>query len=469
MPENEGSVQENSDQQSQESILEQARQKIRQQKEEVVPHNILEDLPLPESRRKLTIEIAQEDWERRLDELFEEFRRSATIEGFRKGKAPVKLLQRRFMKEAREELAERILPPILQKYAEAKKTVIYGKPVLTDQQYESGKAPRLTLEIEVKPEIDPVGYESVEVEVEEVVVPPDAVDANLERLRQENAYLEEVQEPANSDDDVVVVDILAVGKDGKTLDRRSDVSLQIGVPQSAQLPDAVREALKGKAAGETIELDASTPDGTPAHYTVNVKSVKKLRIPELDDEFAKDLGQENLAALRAHVEARIREQVEEEKKDRAFNAVVAELVKKVEFDVPPSLKAQVEQDLMKRDLTHLYMTGRMPQHARGLSREEYRQRISDDADQRVKGYLLLDAIGIKENIEATEEDIQAALEARAKAEGRKPLAVRAALEKRREWDSFVEEVRFEKIRNFVLSKAKIRWVPPKQSEQPAEA
>ena len=87
----------------------------------------------------------------------------------------------------------------------------------------------------------------------------------------------------------------------------------------------------------------------------------------------------------------------------------------------------------------------------------------------MKGYLLLDAIGIKENIEATEEDIQAALEARAKAEGRKPLAVRAALEKRREWDSFVEEVRFEKIRNFVLSKAKIRWVPPKQSEQPAEA
>ena len=95
--------------------------------------------------------------------------------------------------------------------------------------------------------------------------------------------------------------------------------------------------------------------------------------------------------------------------------------------------------------------------------------IERDAKLRVKGYLLLDAIGTKENIEATPEDVDAALAARAEAEGRKPLAVRAALEKARQWDAFVEEVRFDKIREYLLAKAKIQWVEPKKEEpiQPA--
>jgi trigger factor len=292
------------------------------------------------------------------------------------------------------------------------------------------------------------------------------VDRELESLRYRNAFFEEVDRPAQADDGVVV-DYKATNAKGQTVDQKTNVFVH--AESQADIPEEVRQAVLGKKAGEEVEVEVTGPDGAKLKYVVNIKAVKQLRVPELDDEFAKDLGFESLAKLREVTEEQCRKRIEAEKQDRAFDAIVQKLSESNDFEVPPSLQAQVERDLMQRDLRFMYATGRLPWQLRGQSREEYRLAIEKDANLRVKGYLLLDAIGTKENIEATPEDIDAALKARAEAEGRKPLAVRAALEKSRQWDSFVEEVRFDKIRDFILQKAKVTWVPPKQQEpQPAQ-
>jgi len=451
---------------AEESILDEAARRVREQQEKAVPHSIVSEEPLPQSRRVIVVEIAAQEWDTRLTELFKEFQHNVALEGFRKGKAPLKLLQRRFMRDAQESLAEKIVPAILRQYAETKKTSLYGTPRVLEISAEPGQAAHLKIEIEVKPEIDPKNYDNVEVEVEDVPMPPDMVDRELESLRYRNAFFEEIDRPAQADDGVVV-DYKATNAKGQTVDQKTNVFVH--AESQADIPEEVRQAVLGKKAGEEVEVEVTGPDGAKLKYAVNIKAVKQLRVPELDDEFAKDLGFESLAKLREVTEEQCRKRIEAEKQDRAFDAIVQKLSDSNDFEVPPSLQAQVERDLMQRDLRFMYATGRLPWQLRGQSREEYRLAIEKDANLRVKGYLLLDAIGTKENIEATPEDIDAALKARAEAEGRKPLAVRAALEKSRQWDSFVEEVRFDKIRDFILQKAKVTWVPPKQQEpQPAQ-
>ncbi|MCX7625920.1 MAG: trigger factor [Candidatus Sumerlaeaceae bacterium] len=448
------------------SVLEEATRRVREQQEVAVSHTIVSEQELPQSRRMIVVEIAADEWTTRLDELFKDFQQNVALEGFRKGKAPLKLLQRRFMREAQESLAEKLVPAILKQYAEAKQTTLYGTPRVLEIDGEPGRPARLQIEVEVKPELNPTGYEAVSVEVEDVPVPPDLVERELEALRFRNAFFEQVDRPADANDGVVV-DYKAVNAKGQTVDEGTDVFVH--AESNAPLPDEVRAAVVGKKAGDEFEVEAAAPDGSKVKYVLNVKAVKQLRVPELDDEFAKDLGYENLEKLRQATAEMCLKRIEAEKMDRAFDAIVKQLADANDFEVPPSLQAQVERDLMHRDLRFMYATGRLPWQLRGQTREEYRLAVERDANLRVKGYLLLDAIGTKENIEATPEDIDAALQARAAAEGRKPLAVRAALEKARQWESFVEEVRFDKIREYILSKAKITWVAPKAAEdaQPA--
>lgn len=464
MTEDKHEMEQSTTDEAQESVLEEATRRVRQQQEEAIAHTIVSEEALPQSRRLLVIEIDAAAWNQRLEELFREFQRDVALEGFRKGKAPLKLLQRRFMREAQESLAEKVVPAILRQYAETRQTSLYGTPRVIEISGEPGQPARLKVEVEVKPQIDPQGYADASVEVEDVVMPPDLVDRELEALRHRNAFFEEVSRPAEAADGEVI-DFKAINAKGQTVDQGTDVFVH--ADSEAPVPDELRQALVGKKAGDEFEIEVQSPDGAKVKYVVNVKAVKQLRVPELDEDFAKDLGYESLAKLREATEEMCRKRIEAEKQDRAFDAIVKKLAETNDFEVPPSLQAQVERDLMHRDLRFMYATGRLPWQLRGQTREEYRLAIERDAHLRVKGYLLLDAIGTKENIEATPEDVDAALKERAEAEGRKPLAVRAALEKARQWDAFVEEVRFEKIREFLLSKAKISWVPPAESK-PAE-
>jgi trigger factor len=460
------STQETPTESAEESVLDEATRRVRDQQEKAVPHQIVSEESLPQSRRMIVVEIAADEWIPRLEELFKEFQQNVALEGFRKGKAPLKLLQRRFMREAQESLAEKLVPAILRQYAETKQTMLYGTPRVHEIVGEPGQPARLKIEVEVKPELEPKGYNTIAVEVEDIPMPPDMVERELESLRYRSAFFEEVQRAAEPNDGVVV-DFKAVNAKGQTVDQGTDVFVH--AESEAPVPDEVRAALIGKKAGDELEVETVKTDGTRLKYIVNVKAVKQLRLPELDDEFAKDLGYESLAKLREATEDMCRKRIEAEKVDRAFDAIVQKLNEANDFEVPPSLQAQVERDLMHRDLRFMYATGRLPWQLRGQTREEYRLAIERDANLRVKGYLLLDAIGSKENIEATPEDIDAALKARAEAEGRKPLAVRAALEKARQWESFVEEVRFDKIREYLLKKAQITWVPAKAADTSSPA
>lgn len=452
---------------SESSVLDEATRRVREQNEEKVPHTLLEEKSLPEAKRQIVVDITREEWDRRLGELFKDLQQSASIEGFRKGKAPKWLLQRRYTKEANNDVAEKAIPSIVREYQEKSGTTFYGSPRLVEVQTDSGKDVRLTIELEVKPEIEPKDYTGLEVEVEEVQLKADAVDARIQELRQGAATFEEVDRPA-TETDAVVLDIKAVDVKGQTVDT---VNSQLFDKPHDQLPHDIAHEIVGKKAGESFEkkITGARKPGEMLRYTVNVRTVKELKLPELDNEFAKDLGYDDLAAMRKTVEESYERMVKNIQDDDAFDALMAKLADAHEFEIPAALKTATEQNMMQSDLDFMSRTGMVPARWRGRSREQYFEELNKNASVRVKAYLLADAIGKKENIDATEEDINAALEERAKEEGRKAPAIRAALERRREFDRFVEQVKFNKIRGFLLSKTTVKLLLPKpQEEIPAE-
>lgn len=456
---------------TQESALDAAAAKVRAQREERIPHSVLEDKAVENSMRELVVEIPRAEWDSRVDGMFKEWQKSAAIEGFRRGKAPMALLKKRFMREASGEVLEKLVPPIVRQYEEESSHTLYGVPMVTEfKPEETGQPVRVTLRVEVKPEINAAEYTGIEVEVPELRIPPDSVDRNIENLRQQSATYEEVDRGIEGHD-AAVLDVKVVDTKGRTVAQETNKLFE---HLHDAFPAEVLAELQGKKAGDTVETSAPSRQrvGQQDRYTLAVKSVKALKVPDLDDEFAKDMGFDDLAALRASYEERTRKYVEQANSDEAFEAIVAKLVEAHNFEVPPTLHERVKADMMRSDMNFMYSTGSMPARAAGRSSEEYRSEVEKDAHMRVKGLLLVDAIGLKEKIEATEDDINEALEERGREQGRKGVAIRAALEKRREFEQFVEQVRFAKVRKFLLENNKVKFVepppPPAPEAAPAE-
>jgi len=442
------------------SVLDAAVGKMREQKAETVPFTVVEEESLPKAKRKIVVEVPREEFERRVEVLFKDIKPTASIEGFRKGKVPVKLLQRRYMREAQNEVIEKITPMIIRDYEQDNKLTLYGVPTITDYKVEEGQSPRITIEVEVKPEIEPKNYTGLEVEVPETKLTPDMIEKRIEELRGQNSTFQEADKEL-ADGDAAVLDMKVVDSKGLTVDQVTD---KLYENPHGELPHAVAHALFGKKAGETVEVSAKE-SGKEQRYTVTIKAVKEMKLPTVDDEFAKDLGYDNEAGLRQGVEDAIRKVIDNINADEAFEVLTGKLVETHEFEVPSALKEHVEREMARSDYMYLTQTGVTPPRLRGMkNRSQYQEELDKAAELRVKGFLLIDAIGRKEDIQSSEADVQAALEERAQQEGRKPAAIRAALERRREWVQFEEQVRFNKIREFLLSKAKITYVEPKPEE-----
>ncbi|MBX7246342.1 MAG: trigger factor [Candidatus Sumerlaeaceae bacterium] len=439
----------------QESALEGALRQVREKRDETIAYSVVEEKSLNNSMKDVVIEIPWEPWNERIESQFKEWQKSAQIEGFRKGKAPVKLLKRRFMAEAQEDMLQKLVPNIVREYEQKNSLTIYGTPAIKQYKIDEDQPVRVTLELEVKPELDPTNYKGIEVEVPAYKSSKEMVDHRLDHLRRDNATFVEVDK-AYEAGAALVVDVKVLDSRGQTVDQQINQLLER--PATA-LPEKVHAEVIGKKAGDTVETRVANPKkaGEALRYTVAIKAVKELKLPELDDDFAKDIGSESLEALRKSVETDEQAFVDRLNREEALELIVAKLVEAHDFAVPPALQAQVEQDLARSDMQYMY-SGQMPQRLQGASKSEYREKLQKDAIHRVKGFLLLDAIAKKENIQASEDDINNALEERGKREGRKGVAIRAALEKRRQLDQFIEQVRFNNVSAFLLENSKVKYV-----------
>lgn len=373
---------------------------------------------LPDRQAILTIEIEPERVQKFLQQGARKVANRVRIPGFRKGKAPFPVVLAAVGKET---LLQEVMPDLLdESYREAlaeSGVEPIGQASLEDVQIEPMV---IRLRVPLAPVVKPGSYRSIRIEPEPVTVTDEEVDQVLDDLRDERSPWVDVDRPVQYDD-LLTVDVHGSTAAEMIIDQ-TDWQIVPAREPEAELWPGFDASFLGMRIGETREFDLTYPAdassrwaGQTAHFRVTLKRVQERRLPELDDAFAASVGDfASLDALRANIREGLQAEREMEARSRHLDQVLEALVNGAEEVVYPPALVEEEIDAMMRELDRELQRRRMGVDdflkLNGLTREQYREQMRPRAEQRLKRNLLLGAVAAAENLDVTEEEINAQLE-----------------------------------------------------------
>ncbi|MFS0751285.1 trigger factor [Oceanobacillus sp. 1P07AA] len=370
----------------------------------------------------LTFEVSAEEFEQALDQAFKKVSKDVQIPGFRKGKIPRGIFEKRFGVEALyQDAVDIVLPAAYTSAVEETDIFPIAQPAVDIEQIERGKELIFTAEVEVKPEVKLGEYKGLEVEEESVEITDEDVEKEIENLRERHAELIVKEDEAIADGDTAVIDFEGF-QDGVAFEggKGENHSLEIG---SGQFIPGFEEQLVGKKAGDETEVTVTFPEeyhaedlaGKEAVFKVKIHEVKAKELPELDDEFAKDVDEE-VESL-DELKKKKREELETNKKQEVENKKREELIQKasdnVEVDIPEAMVDTEVNQMVREFEQQLQMQGMtldMYAQFSGQDEDALKEQMREDAAKRVKTNLTLEAISEAEEIKPSEEDVKAELE-----------------------------------------------------------
>lgn len=368
---------------------------------------------LADSQVALQIEVDEERLEQALESAYRRLAAKAKIPGFRPGKAPRAVVKRHLGEETiRQEAIDRLMPQVYREALEQEEIEPVDQAVF-ELVTEQPLVAKFT--VPVRPSVHLGDYTSLRVSREPVVVEAERVQEGLEALRQRYATLEPVSRPVQWDD-VVRADVEGT-VDGAPLVREEDAEFQLAEGRTISLP-GFAEGLIGHEKGDEFELSVAVPEevtderlrGREARYRVRIKETKQLLLSELDDDFARQVGEgfESIAALRARVEQDLREALEREAEHRYHDQVLDTLAERAQLEYPAVLVDREVERLLQDQLGP---------SASGKSREQlerYLQQMGKSegelrpvAERRVRRSLVLSQVAEAEHIEVTDEEVEA--------------------------------------------------------------
>jgi trigger factor len=368
----------------------------------------------PEVTRELVIDAPVEEVTKAYRTVTRNYQRYAKLPGFRPGKVPESVVKRKFATEIRKDVIDGLLPERFSKGVKELGIRPVGQPQVTELTVEEGQPLHVKAVFEYMPDVSIEGYEQVVVDKPSVEVTEDEFRQELEQLRESRATIEPVEEDRPLTDG----DWAQISYSGKLVDdpeaapiTGEDSMVEVGGKDTV---DAFTQVLRGAKPGQELKAEviypAEYPDaklqGKTVAYEVTVKAIKKRILPEMNDEFAKEMGNyESLAqledAVREHMTSRKRRSVESETKDRLFAA----LVEKYQFPVPESLVQDQVDARLERGLRALAAQGMNPEQMRKLDFGRLRGAQRDSAVAEVKAHILLDLIAEKEGVTVDDEEL----------------------------------------------------------------
>jgi len=377
--------------------------------------------PLDPTQVELEISITPEEYTAAQDAAFRKLVRNAKIPGFRPGKVPRKIFESQYGTAS---ILERALDvPLSQKYPAAIEEhgiQPLAQPSIELVPTEEGQPPRFKAIVPVRPEFEPQGYTGVEVTDVPETAPDDQLEQTLEQMRKQSATLVPVDRPARLGD-TVVIDY--EGKvDGVPFEGGAAQGQETELAEDRFIPGFVA-GIVGMTAGETKDVPAQFPDpytnadlaGKDAVFTITLHDVKEPELPELDDEFAKRVSRsESLEDLRTEVKRRLDETTKRNARRRMSTELLEKLVAAHDFPLPAVL-VERELDSLLGETRQYIARGGMTwddylAHS-GKTESEVREQFREEAERRVKTTLLVEAIAKKEDIHATEADVDSELAA----------------------------------------------------------
>ena len=410
----------------------------------------------PECTRDLVLDVPAEDVAKTYKKVTANYKKYARIPGFRPGKTPDAVVRRRFFNEIRKDVIDQLLPERFNAAVLELGVRPVGQPQVTELTVEDGQPLHVKAVFEYLPEFSIEGYKDVTVAKPAIEVTEEEFQAEMKHLLESRAEIEPVEE----DRALVDGDWAQISYNGTIAGEAEEAPVagenslvEVGGADTVQ---AFSDALRGAKAGQEIKVEVVYPAdyaeprlaGKTVAYEMSVKGIKKRTLPELNDDFAKDMGQyESVAdlekAVREHMTNRKKNSVEAETKDKLFAAYN----EKFTFAVPESLVQEQIDVRLDRGLRALAAQGMTPEQMRNLDFSRLREAQHDSALAEVKAQLILDKIAREENITVSDEDMEKELQI-ASLQTREPLDVlRARLEQEGTLPRLREQILREKTAN----------------------
>jgi len=366
----------------------------------------------------LTVEVEADKFTAALDKAFKKVVGKVSVPGFRKGKVPRAIFEKRFGVESLYQDAVDILLP--EAYSEAVQQAgitPVDTPEINIEQIEKGQAFKFTATVDVKPEVELGEYKGIEVEDQAVFVSEEDVNAELTKMQERHAELVVLEEgEAAQEGDTAIIDFEGF-KDGVAFPggKGENHSLVLG---SGSFIPGFEEQVIGMKKGEEKEINVTFPEeyhseelaGQPAVFKVKVNDIKRKVLPELDDEFAKDVSEfDTLDELKKDIEATLLKRKEEERKRYIENTVVTKAAEAAQVEIPQGM-IRTEVDNMLRDydmrLRQQGLNLDLYYQFTGQTEEQLREQMKADAEIRVRNFLVLEAIAKAENLTVSDEEFE---------------------------------------------------------------
>lgn len=376
---------------------------------------------LEKNMAKLTIEVSSEEFEKAIAKAYKKNKNKISMPGFRKGKAPRAMIEKMYGKGVfYEDAANSIIPDAYADAAKESELEIVAQPEIDVTQIESGKPFIFTATVALKPEVTLGEYKGIEVEKKEVEVTDEEVDTEINRVRESNARMIDIDDRAAQDGDTVVIDFDGY-VDGKQFEggKAEDYSLVLG---SHSFIDNFEEQLEGKNIGEDVTVNVTFPEnyqaeelqGKPAEFKVKIKEIKVKELPELDDDFAQDVSNfDTITEYKEDLKKKLAENKEEALKREREETVIGKIIENAQMDIPEQMveaqTRQMTQEFAQRLSSQGLSIDQYMQFT-GLTPQKMLEELKPQALKRIQSRLVLEAVVAAENIETSEDELNKEIE-----------------------------------------------------------
>ncbi len=380
------------------------------------------------SMAKLTFEVTPEQFEAAIQKVYNKAKNSIQIQGFRKGHAPLALVERVYGKGVfYEDALNEVLPDLYKTAVEEEKLEVMSRPDVSVGEIKDGQNITVTCQMAIKPEVTLGDYTSLKKKSVDTTVSDEDVDNEIKSQAKRNARKVEVTDRPAQLDDTVTIDFEG-SVDGKPFDggKGSDYQLKLG---SHSFIDTFEDQLVGKNTGDDVTVNVTFPEdygqkdlaGKPAEFKVKIKKITYDDVPEINDDFAKDVSEcQTLDEYKEKTRKTLQDRKDRDAKAQVRDDLLDQLVASSTMDMPePMVDEQVDQMINEYAQTLRYQGMDINKYfsMTNTNMDQLKQEVKPDAVKRLKENLVLDALAVKENVEVTDDDIQKELEDMAKGYG----------------------------------------------------
>jgi len=421
-----------------------------------------DESPVIEKLKSKSISKCEKEWDitivaRAITEVREHYFKSiapkAQVDGFRKGKVPIAILEQHFKDEARSEVVHRLLSRSVREAMEMEKEEIIHYPTVRDIQFE-GDQLSFKLHIELRPKIKLPRYQGLKIKRPEFTVTEEEVTQIIDRMRERSATFAVVSERATQMDDFVVADyVLSI--EGKECEKKSDEIFEL--KDEPMLPGFAKQ-VAGMKIGETRTITIDLPESFPrsewakkqAAFKFILKDIKEKKLPEADDDWAASVSSyKTLAEIREHIRKDLHNMKERENETAFEHSILDELIKQSKFDVPDSTVLRRVHYLTEQNVEHLVSGGHPQDKAEALTKEKAEE-LKKEAERQVRVALIFDEIAKLESITISDEALHKRIEELVSS-SRNPEETASRLKDENRQDALRDQLRYEKVFDFLKS------------------